>query len=178
MKKMIETILFSARWVLPFFYIILFMLLIVYAYFDVKEFINYIIHLKEMNKNTAMLVFIEMIDMTMIANLGSMVIMGSYNSFVDKEHGYKIMKNISSGLLKVKISTSLVGVVAIALLQRAIIIEVVSWEILLKLGFVLSLFLFASLILMIVDSRHEKDLLEEERFEHYKELDKKRYKDE
>jgi uncharacterized membrane protein YqhA len=43
----------------------------------------------------------------MIANLVKMIITGSYHSFVDKEHGFK-GENANSGMLKVKISTSLI----------------------------------------------------------------------
>jgi uncharacterized protein (TIGR00645 family) len=168
LQKLVETIVFASRWVLPFFYLILFAALIIYAYFDVKEFIDYIGNIKRIDKNVAMLTFIELIDMTMIANLGKMIITGSYNSFVSKLHGYK-NENISSGLLKVKMSTSLVGVTAIALLQRSVEIEHVSWDTLYKLGYIHGLFLVASIILETVDYLHEKNLLAEDRFEFEKE---------
>lgn len=173
MKKIIETILFSVRWVLPFFYIVLFMALVVYAYFDLLEFVEYILHLHTLNKSTAMLTFIELIDMTMIANLGKMIITGSYNSFVSKKHGYQ-NENISSGLLKVKMSTSLVGVTAIALLQRSVETDshgdlLVSWDTLYKLGFIHGLFLFASVILEVVDYLHETIELKQEQF-HFEKL--------
>jgi len=175
LRKIIETIIFSIRWVLPFFYVIIFISLLFYAYFDIHEFIEqYIYKFKTMDKNFAMLTFIELIDMTMIANLGKMVITGSYNSFVSKLHGYK-NENISSGLLKVKMSTSLVGVTAIALLQKCFIVDkfgnlITSWDTLYKLGFVHALFLLASVVLEIVDYLHEKVDLNEEK--HKFELEK------
>lgn len=169
MKKIVESVLFSVRWVLPFFYVILFAALIIYAYFDVEEFVNYVMHINQYNKSTAMLTFIELIDMTMIANLGKMIITGSYNSFVSKLHGFP-NENISSGLLKVKMSTSLVGVTAIALLQRSVETDLhgnllTNWDTLYKLGFIHGLFLFASIILAVVDRLHEQGEIESEKFE-------------
>jgi uncharacterized protein (TIGR00645 family) len=166
LRKTIEIIIFSVRWVLPIFYLVLFVSLLFYAYFDIHEFVEeYIYHFHELNKTSAMLVFIELIDIVMISNLGKMCITGSYNSFVSKLHGYK-NENISSGLLKVKMSTSLVGVTAIALLQKCFIVDklgnlITTWDTLYKLGFVHGLFLLASIVLEIVDFLHEKVELSE-----------------
>lgn len=51
------------------FYMILAMALAVYTYFDIKEFIEYIFRLGHIDKESAMLTFVELIDITMIANL-------------------------------------------------------------------------------------------------------------
>lgn len=172
-RRFIETILFGTRWILPLFYLIIAFSLILYCFFDIREFIGYLSNLNKFDKTSAMLTFIELIDLTMIANLGKMVITGSYNSFVDKNHGYK-NENISSGLLKVKMSTSLVGVTAIALLQRAVEVDkfnnlLTSWDTLYKLGFIHSLFLLGSLVLETVDFFHEKVELQRDIFEFEKE---------
>lgn len=161
MKKIIENVIFFSRWILIPFYLVLILVLCVYTYFDVHEFIEYVSNIQHVTKEVAMLTFIEMIDMTMIANLGKMIITGSYNSFVDKEHGYK-NDNISSGLLKVKMATSLVGVTGIALLQRSIDVDAVSWDTLYKLGFVHGIFLISSLVLEVVEYMHVKS----EKIEH------------
>lgn len=159
-RKIIETILFGTRWILPIFYFSLLGALIVYAFFDIQEFVIYIRSVRHIDRPTSMLAFIEIIDTVMIANLGKMIITGSWNSFVSKSHGYK-NENISSGLLKVKMSTSLVGVTAIMLLEKSVEIEKVSWDTLYKLGFVHGLFLLASLVLEVVDYLHEKIELQE-----------------
>jgi len=49
------------------------------------------------------------VDIVMIANLVKMIITGSYHSFIDKTHNEEIEK-VSSGMLKVKMSTSILGV--------------------------------------------------------------------
>jgi uncharacterized protein (TIGR00645 family) len=127
----------------------------VYTYFDVKSFIEYIGELHSINKEGAMLTFIELIDITMIANLGKMIITGSYNSFVSKTHGND-GENVSSGMLKVKMATSLVGITSIGILEKSVNIVNVPWDTLYKLAFVHGLFLFSALVLEIVDYLHEK----------------------
>lgn len=155
MKKIIEKIIFNSKWLLLPFYLTLILALVVYTYFDLKEFIEYMIGFKSLNKETAMLTFVELIDMTMIANLGKMIITGSYNSFISKAHGYT-GENVSSGMLKVKMATSLVGVTSIGILQKSIHIESVSWDLLYKLVFVHVVFLGSAIVLEVVDYMHLK----------------------
>lgn len=155
LKKIVEIIIFNAKWLLIPFYLVLILTLGVYTWFDIKSFIDYISTIKEITKDDAMLTFIELIDITMIANLGKMMITGSYNSFVSKDHG-EPGENVSSGMLKVKMATSLVGVTGIGLLQKSINIMSVNWDTLYKLGYVHIIFLFSAIILELVDYLHEK----------------------
>jgi uncharacterized membrane protein YqhA len=55
----------------------------------------------------------------MIAIFVKMIITGSYHSFVDKNHGQP-NESSSSGMLKVKLATSIMGVSSIHLLQSFI----------------------------------------------------------
>jgi uncharacterized protein (TIGR00645 family) len=153
--KILEDIIFNTKWLLIPFYLILAMALAVYTYFDVKEFIEYIFRLGHIDKESAMLTFVELIDITMIANLGKMIITGSYNSFISKAHGVE-GENVSSGMLKVKMATSLVGVTAIGLLSKSIDIHKVEWDTLYKLAFVHGVFLLSAIVLSVVDFLHLK----------------------
>lgn len=155
-KKLVEKIIFASKWLLIPFYLVLIMALAVYTYFDVKEFVEYILHLSKITKENAMVTFVELIDITMIANLGKMIITGSYNSFVDKTHGQE-GENVSSGMLKVKMATSLVGVTAIGLLQKSVAdIQHVPWDLLYKIVFIHVTFLVSAIVLSVVDYLHEK----------------------
>lgn len=156
MKQIIEKIISFSRWLLIPFYMVLIGALVVYTYIDINEFIHYVSHLRSITKDSAMLTFIELIDITMIANLGKMIITGSYNSFVSKDHDMP-GENVGSGMLKVKMATSLVGVTAIGLLQRSVVdIAKVDWDTLYKLGYIHVIFLLSALVLEIVDYLHCK----------------------
>lgn len=155
MKKIIEIIIFQSKWLLIPFYLVLILALGIYTYFDVEAFVHYISELETIDKNGAMLTFIELIDIAMIANLGKMIITGSYNSFISKDHGYE-GEDISSGMLKVKMATSLVGVTSIGILEKSINIDTVSWDILYKMAFVHVIFLLSSMVLEFVDYLHCK----------------------
>lgn len=119
------------------------------------------------NKDIAMLTFVELLDMAMIANLGKSIITGSYNSFISKNHGYA-NENITSGMLKVKTATSLVGITAIALLSKSIVMDIaaVGWGTLYKLAFIHGVFLTSSLVLAYVDYLHETIEIKKDKLEH------------
>lgn len=155
MKRIIEYVVFQSKWLLIPFYIVLIMTLAVYTYFDVSAFVHYLGELHTISRDGAMLTFIELIDLTMIANLGKMIITGSYNSFISKSHGNG-GENVSSGMLKVKMATSLVGITSINLLSRSVDVTKADWDTLYKLAFVHGIFLISALVLEIVDYLHEK----------------------
>ena len=155
LKSITEKIIFGSKWLLIPFYLVLIMALASYTYFNIAEFIKYVSEFSHINKEAAMLTFVELIDMAMIANLGKMIITGSYNSFISKEHGYK-GENVSSGMLKVKMATALVGVTSIGLLQKSIDVTKVDWDVLYKLAFVHAVFLASAIVLELVDYLHLK----------------------
>jgi uncharacterized protein (TIGR00645 family) len=66
-----------------------------------------------------MLAVLTLIDITMIANLIKMIITGSYQSFVEKI-SFDHLEKASSGVLKIKMGGSLIGVSSIHLLQSFI----------------------------------------------------------
>lgn len=115
MKKIVENIVFNIRWILPLFYIGLVIVLLAYGYVYINELIHLVAHLPTDTEQMKILV-LDMADVVMIANLVEMIITGSYNSFIAKDHGYS-NKNISSGTLKIKIMTSIVIVASMSLLK-------------------------------------------------------------
>lgn len=167
--RFVETIIFSTRWLLIPFYLILMGALAIYMIVDIKEFIHYAKHVPFLSKEGATLTLIEMIDIAMIAALCKMIVTGGYNSFISKDHGYKD-ENVGSGLLKVKMATSLIGVTSISLLAKSINISVLNanakpipWDDLYKLGLIHVLFLLGALILAYVDHIHLKTEIELEK---------------
>lgn len=155
LQKIIENIIFSSRWFLTPFYLGLIIVLFLYEWTYLKEVLNLILEIHKLNKNDMMLIILEIVDMVMIANLVKMIITGSYNSFVSKEHGFKNEK-ATSGILKVKMGTSLIGVSSIHLLKSFIKIESVSMEDLKKMVIIHGSFLIGAVLLMLIEYIHIK----------------------
>jgi hypothetical protein len=91
----------------------------------------------------------------MIATLVKMIITGSYHSFVDKNHGQP-NESSSSGMLKVKLATSIMGVSSIHLLQSFISAECVDWDVIYKQLIIHCAFIIGCLALAYVDYLHCK----------------------
>lgn len=154
-KKIIENFIFSSRWLLIPFYIGLFAAMLIYMFVYTKEIVHLIKEVGILDKDAIMLSILEIVDIVMIANLVKMIITGSYNSFVDKNHGVQ-GENVGSGALKVKMSTSLMGVSSIHLLQSFINAHNVPWEELQKQMAIHGIFIVGALVLSIIDFLHEK----------------------
>ncbi len=162
LQRTIEVILFGSRWLLVPFYLGLMVALGIYLFIDAKEVVHLCAKVLVLDKEATMLVLLELVDMAMIAALVKMIITGGYTSFVNKNHGQNSDK-ASSGTLKVKMSTSLVGVSSIHLLQKFIDVRELPWT---ELGPLLAIhfaFLFGSLMLAYIEYIHVKsEVLEHE----------------
>lgn len=146
LKKIIEKIIFSSKWLLIPFYLYLFWTLIYLMVHFVSD--------GHINSETLMAT-LEGVDVVMIANLVKMIITGSYNSFVDKNHEEKSEK-VSSGLLKVKMSTSVMGVSSIHLLQTFISADTTDWDVVWKQVLIHGVFIVGSAFLAWIDYLHCK----------------------
>ena len=158
-ENTIENIVFkgSSRLLLIFTFI-MFGSLMIYGIVGIKEFIHYIQKFNVMTREGAMLVFLEMVDLFLIAALGKIMIAGGYHSYISKNHNHPDEK-IGSGMLKVKLATALIGVTSISLLNKSIQIslkETILWEELYKLGYIHGWFLAGALVVSIIDYLHQK----------------------
>lgn len=154
--KVLQTIIFSAKWLLIPFYLKLFwtLLKLLYSFMFQGEISNH-----------ELTTTLEDVDIVMIANLVKMIITGSYNSFVDKSHSHT-WENISSGALKVKMATSITGVSAIHLLKTFVALEGenMSWDIIWKQIAIHGIFIIGAWVLAKINFIHEKaENLEHER---------------
>jgi len=152
-KRIVEFIIFQSRWLLVPFYVGLVIAQTLYCYQFCVSLWDIAHHFLTLKDTEIMLAILGLIDITMIANLIKMIISGSYQSFVDKisdDHSEKI----SSGLLKVKMGTSLIGVSSIHLLQAFINAEQISSrEVVVKVGIHL-VFLLSTVGLAYIDYLH------------------------
>lgn len=158
-KRFIELVIFNIRWLLLPFYIKLALdiVLLGYLFWQYRE-----VDPREVIR------FVEDVDITMIANLIEMIITGSYNSFVAKDHGYT-NKNISSGVLKTKMGTSIIGISSVHLLKIFIQDPTPDMQEVIKKLSLHVAFIIGGIALAYIDFLHSKtELLDEKHEKHDK----------
>lgn len=146
-EDVVEKAVFSIKWLLIPFYIKLFYtlgVLLVKFYGGTPDTTD-IIHV------------LEDVDIVMIANLVKMIVTGSYSSFVNKFHGEEREKT-SSGMLKVKMAGSLVGVSSIFMLKEFLEPGGIEPSQLNKILLIHASFLVGALVLSVMDYLHEKTM--------------------
>jgi uncharacterized protein (TIGR00645 family) len=148
-EKVIETLIFWSRWIQAPLYAGLIVGGILYAYKFTTELIHMCMEIQTITEAELMLGVLTLVDITMVANLLIMVIIGGYSTFVSKmdiehhEDRPDWLKKVDAGTLKVKLAGSLVGVSGIHLLQTFINIknndmEHVKWQVIIHLVFLAS----------------------------------------
>lgn len=148
-KALVEKIIFNVKWLLIPAYLNLAGFLLVLLY-------NFIIF--QHVTNETIMKCLEAVDVVMIANLLVMIITGSYTSFISKIHNGETEKT-SSGLLKVKMSTSILGVTTVHLLKTFIecsSAEAPNWDLIYKQSFIHGILIVGSLVLAYIDYLHCK----------------------
>ena len=161
-KIIIEYTLFSSKWMLIPFYLVLIIALANFIRIDVKEVYHFLIEETDSKSGSTMFI-LELIDMAMIAALVIMIIKGGYTSFVCKNHNEEGEKT-SSGVLKVKLSTAIIGVSSINLLQTFMAISNesiskslnITWEIVEKQLAIHAFFLMGAMVLSVIEYFHVK----------------------
>ncbi|MDQ3142745.1 MAG: TIGR00645 family protein [Bacteroidota bacterium] len=144
-----EKIIFASRWLQAPLYGGLIVGGILYAYKYIVELIHLCITINEITESALMLGILTLVDITMVANLLIMVIIGGYSTFVSRididkhEDKPEWLQKIDAGTLKVKLAGSLVGVSGIHLLITFINIksyetEHVMWQVIIHVVFLLS----------------------------------------
>lgn len=114
-KSLIQRILFSSKWLLTPFYLGLMVAQLFYCFKFCEEVWHLIFEFRHLSEGELMMIVLTLIDITMVANLVKMIITGSYQTFI--EHVPDSSEHVTSGLLKVKMGSSLVGISSIHLLQ-------------------------------------------------------------
>ena len=148
-ENVFEKIIFASRWLQAPLYIGLIVGGILYAYKFIAELIQLCLTINEISESVLMLGVLTLVDITMVANLLIMVIIGGYSTFVSRidiekhEDKPEWLQKIDAGTLKVKLAGSLVGVSGIHLLQTFINIknqemEHVMWQVIIHVVFLLS----------------------------------------
>jgi uncharacterized protein (TIGR00645 family) len=149
-------IIFLSRWLQAPLYVGLIVAQGVYVYHFLSELWHLVHEAPVIDETTIMMTVLGLIDVVMIANLLIMVIVGGYETFVSRLNieGHpdqpEWLSHVNAGVLKVKLATALIGISSIHLLKTFIELgtkqlpnNVVMWQLLLHITFVLSALLLA-----------------------------------
>ncbi len=149
-----EKLIFSSRWLQAPLYAGLILGGMLYTYKFMVELIHLTTSINEISETALMLGVLTLVDITMVANLLIMVIIGGYSTFISRlnidqhEDKPEWLQKIDAGSLKVKLAGSLVGVSGIHLLQTFINIknqesEHVMWQVIIHVVFLFSALMLA-----------------------------------
>ena len=153
-ETIFEKLIFASRWLQAPLYAGLIVGGVLYAYKFIIELIHLCVNINEITETMLMLGVLTLVDITMVANLLVMVIIGGYTTFVSRldidkhEDKPEWLQKIDAGTLKIKLSGSLVGVSGIHLLQVFINIknhnsEQIMWQVIIHVVFLLSSIMLA-----------------------------------
>ena len=158
--KQLETVIFASRWIQAPLYIGLIVAQVVYCYLFMIELSHLVMsafsttHVSEAD---VMLVVLGLIDVVMIANLLVMVIVGGYETFVSRldlenhPDQPEWLSHVNAGVLKIKLSTAIIGISSIHLLKGFINAANLSEHTLMWQVVIHVVFLFSALAMALVD---------------------------
>jgi uncharacterized protein (TIGR00645 family) len=152
MKKLeaiIESIIFASRWLQLPLYLGLMIGSVLYSYKFLIELIHLCQSVNTYTEAEIMLGILSLVDITMVANLLLMVIVGGYSTFVsrikldDNEDRPDWLDKVDAGTIKVKLALSLISISGIHLLRIFIDMknrdsQQVMWQIVIHCVFLLS----------------------------------------
>jgi uncharacterized protein (TIGR00645 family) len=158
-----EVMVFASRWIQAPLYGGLIVAELLYAYKFLTELWEMIHHLGTLSETVFMLGILSLIDITMVANLLTMVVIGGYATFVSKLDldGHRDrpdwLSHVDPGTIKVKLAASLIGISSIHLLKafvnvNNVPVEHIKWQILIHMTF-----LGSAILLAYTDRLMQKD---------------------
>lgn len=154
LESHLEAFVFASRWFQAPMYVGLVIAGCLYAYKFLVELAHLVTGVQELTEEMLMLGVLTLVDITMVANLLIMVIIGGWATFVSRldldQHKDRPdwLEHIDAGTLKVKLATALVGISGIHLLKSFINIsnkspEAVQWQVIIHVVFLVSSIMLA-----------------------------------
>ena len=154
MEQGFEIVVFASRWIQAPLYGGLIVAECLYAYKFLSELWEMVHGIRELSETIFMLGVLSLIDITMVANLLTMVVIGGYATFVSKLdlEGHRDrpdwLSHVDPGTIKVKLAASLIGISSIHLLKAFVNVanvspEHIKWQILIHMTFLGSAILLA-----------------------------------
>lgn len=151
-EHLVEAFVFASRWLQAPIYLGLIIGAGLYCYKFLLQLAEMAVHINHLTEEEIMLGLLGLVDMSMVANLVYMVVVGGYSLFVSKidlvEHADRPewLDSTNANTLKIKLASSLVGVSGIHLLKtfieltghdayEAALFQHVKWQVLIHLTF-------------------------------------------
>lgn len=162
-EDLFETIVFASRWIQAPLYGGLIVAELLYAYKFLAELWEMIIHIRQLQETACLLGVLGLIDVTMVANLLTVVVIGGYATFVSKLNldGHPDrpdwLSHVDPGTIEVKLAASLIGISSIHLLKAFVDVanenpEHIKWK-----SFIHMTFLGSAILLAWTDKIMQKD---------------------
>jgi uncharacterized protein (TIGR00645 family) len=153
-EHLFEIVVFASRWIQAPLYGGLIIAECLYAYKFLTELWEMVHELRHSSETIFMLGILSLIDITMVANLLTMVVIGGYATFVSKLdlEGHRDkpdwLSHVDPGTIKVKLAASLIGISSIHLLKAFVNVanvspEHIKWQIFIHMTFLASAILLA-----------------------------------
>ena len=148
----LETFIFWSRWLQAPLYLGLIVAQCIYVYLFMLELSHLVLNSfssTKISETEVMLVVLGLIDVVMIANLLIMVIIGGYETFVSRldlqnnPDQPEWLSHVNAGVLKIKLSTAIIGISSIHLLKTFINAgnlteHTIKWQAIIHVIFLLS----------------------------------------
>ena len=128
-ENFLEKIIFFSRWFQLPIYLGLIVAGVIYSYKFYVELLNLIWNIFELTNSQILFGILTLIDISLVANLLIMVIIGGYSTFVSKidfesnEDKPNWVDKVDAGSIKLKLAMSIVIIAAIDLLRSFIDVE-------------------------------------------------------
>ena len=163
-ENTLEYFIFASRWVQAPIYVALIVAAVAYAWKSVQELLHLLTGFSAASESAIMVGILSLVDISMVANLVNMVVVGGYVTFVSRidfgDNGDRPdwLDHINANTLKVKLAGSLASISAIHLLKSFIAItetvvegtmisanaeKAVLWQAIIHGVFLVSMILFA-----------------------------------
>lgn len=131
MKTFLDTLILSSRWLLAVFFIGLMAALAVFALRFAYKLGKFALNVFANDDNRVLIDLLHLLDSALVASLVVMVALASYDSLVSRIGGdaatrISWVSNVDPGNLKIKLSTALIAISAIHLLQ--IVMQVSDYD--------------------------------------------------
>ena len=162
---LLEKFIFWSRWLQAPLYVGLIIAQGVYVFQFGVELVHLVSKLGSLTESETMLIVLALIDVVMIANLLIMVIIGGYETFVSRldleNHPDKPewLSHVNAGVLKIKLSTAIIGISSIHLLKSFINANnlnehTLQWQVIIHMVFIVSALAMAWTDRMVNETLH------------------------